>query len=215
MARKAADYPEWVMQYKTKGTYINKVGDKYYLYAAHSVREKETGKIRRISDGYIGRITKEDGLIRSKSRLKSDPVSMEVGLSYPILLTAGNIRTGVRRRFPKHVDYVFSRGVLLYIYGIHSDELFQQSYLSIYFSECESPSQITNTHRTEIERCSRMVTDVMGKKFGGETELVTKLFPHMRLIRIDDNYYLSGLTSEILALSNKHNICWEEPLWQR
>ena len=215
MARKKADYPEWVMQYKTKGTYINKVGDRYYLYAAHSVREKETGKIRRVSDGYIGRITEEDGLIRSKSRLKTDPVSMEIGLSYPILLITGNIRTGIKRRFPKHGDYVFSRGSLLYIYDTYSDELYSQSYLSVFFTGAESPSQVTDVHCTEIERCGRMIADVMNKKFSEDIGQVLKLFQHIRLIRIDDIYYLSGITSEIASLSEKYDIKWEDPLWQR
>jgi len=31
-----ADYPGWIMKFKEKGTFINKVGDKYYLYAAYS-----------------------------------------------------------------------------------------------------------------------------------------------------------------------------------
>lgn len=31
-------YPDWVLKHKKPGTYINKVGDKYYLYAAHSER---------------------------------------------------------------------------------------------------------------------------------------------------------------------------------
>ena len=215
MARKKADYPEWVMQYKTKGTYINKVGDKYYLYAAHSVREKGTGKIRRISDGYIGRITEDDGLIRSKSRLKSVPISIEVGLSYPILSITENIRAGIKRRFSKHGDYVFSRGALLYIYDTYSDELYSQSYLSIFFTGAESPSQITDAHRTEIERCGRMVTDVMEKKFGEDIGLVIKLFQHIRLIRIDDIYHLSGITSEIASLSEKYGIKWEDSLWQK
>ena len=65
MPRKPADYPDWVMKYKKKGTYINKVGDKYYLYAAHSERVKGTDKVRRVSDGYLGRITEKDGLIPS------------------------------------------------------------------------------------------------------------------------------------------------------
>lgn len=37
MPRKQADYPEWVLKYKKKGTYINRAGDKYYLYATHSL----------------------------------------------------------------------------------------------------------------------------------------------------------------------------------
>jgi len=49
-------YPDWVMKHKEKGTYINKVGDKYYLYKVHSERIKGTGKVRRVSDGYLGNI---------------------------------------------------------------------------------------------------------------------------------------------------------------
>ena len=67
MPRKKAEYPEWVMKHKKKGTYINRVGDKYYLYAAHSERIKGTGKVRRVSDGYLGRITEQDGLIPARN----------------------------------------------------------------------------------------------------------------------------------------------------
>ena len=44
-------YPDWVLKHKIKGTYINCVGDKYYLYAAHSERILGTKKVKRVSDG--------------------------------------------------------------------------------------------------------------------------------------------------------------------
>ena len=50
-----ADYPDWVLKHKKPGTYINVVKGKYYLYAAHSERIKGTDKVRRVSDGYLGR----------------------------------------------------------------------------------------------------------------------------------------------------------------
>ena len=215
MPRKSADYPDWVMKYKKKGTYINRVGDKYYLYAAHSERIKGTDKIRRVSDGYIGRITKEDGLIPSKSRIKSIPVSMEIGLSRIILPISENLILSMRKSFPKYGDYVFSRAVLLYIYGTYSDELYFQSYLSVFFDGAESPGQVTKTHISEIDRCSRMIFDVMKKEYGEDLELITKLFMHVRLVRIDDSYYLSGITDEIMKLSEKYSISWEDSLWQR
>ena len=215
MPRKSADYPDWVMKYKKKGTYINRVGDKYYLYAAHSERIKGTDKIRRVSDGYIGRITKEDGLIPSKSRIKSIPVSMEIGLSRIILPISEKLILSMRKSFPKYGDYVFSRAVLLYIYGTYSDELYFQSYLSVFFDGAESPGQVTKTHISEIDRCSRMIFDVMKKEYGEDLELITKLFMHVRLVRIDDSYYLSGITDEIMKLSEKYSISWEDSLWQR
>lgn len=215
MPRKSADYPDWVMKYKKKGTYINRVGDKYYLYAAHSERIKGTDKIRRVSDGYIGRITKEDGLIPSKSRIKSIPVSMEIGLSRIIIPISEKLILSMRKSFPKYGDYVFSRAVLLYIYGTYSDELYFQSYLSVFFDGAESPDQVTKTHISEIDRCSRMIFDVMKKEYGEDLELITKLFMHVRLVRIDDSYYLSGITDEIMKLSEKYSISWEDSLWQR
>lgn len=48
MPRKTAEYPDWVMKYKKKGTYINKNGDMYYLYAAHSERIKGTNKVKKM-----------------------------------------------------------------------------------------------------------------------------------------------------------------------
>lgn len=27
-----SNYPDWVMKYKSKGVYVNKVGDKYWYY---------------------------------------------------------------------------------------------------------------------------------------------------------------------------------------
>lgn len=52
-------YPNWVLKHKKKGTYINKVGDKYYLYAAHSEHILGTAnKSRRICDGYLGNYTR-------------------------------------------------------------------------------------------------------------------------------------------------------------
>lgn len=57
-------YPEWVLKHKKKGTYINKVGNNYYLYAAHSEHIPGTAnKSRRICDGYLGKITEKDGFI--------------------------------------------------------------------------------------------------------------------------------------------------------
>lgn len=40
-----SNYPDWVMKYKSKGVYVNKVGDKYYLYRAHCVYDKKTKKM--------------------------------------------------------------------------------------------------------------------------------------------------------------------------
>ncbi len=44
------NYPDWVMKYKYKGSFINYSNGKYYLYSAHSERVPDTDKIKRIYD---------------------------------------------------------------------------------------------------------------------------------------------------------------------
>jgi len=94
-----ANYPDWVLAHKKKGTYINKVGDRYYLYAAHSERVPGTKKVRRVCDGYLGRITQDQGLIPPRDRPGTVFCSVEYGLSSLILSLCGNIHSGFRRTF--------------------------------------------------------------------------------------------------------------------
>lgn len=81
----AGNYPDWVMAHKKKGTYVNKVGNKYYLYAAHSERIKGTDKVRRVCDGYLGRITKEDGFIPANNRLKHEPAETMIPMKRSVI----------------------------------------------------------------------------------------------------------------------------------
>ena len=60
-----------------------------------------------------------------------------------------------------------------------------------------------------------MIADVMQKTYGDDLDALVKLFTNIRLIRIEENYYLSGMTNEILKLSEKYSITWEDPLWQK
>lgn len=211
----AAAYPDWVLAHKKKGTYVNKVGDKYYLYAAHSERVKGSGKIKRVCDGYLGRITEKDGLIPAKDKLKRAPEVFEIGLSYVIVSVSGSIHKGLRRSFPKYGDAVYSCSVLSYIYDEYSPELFAHSYLRILFSDTSLPDNFTRAQLIGIERGKRMLMEHMGKVFGEDIFRIRSLFPDVRLLRINDQYYLSKLPEAVILLSEKYSIDWRNPLWQR
>lgn len=211
----SADYPDWVLAHKKKGTYINKVGDKYYLYAAHSERTKGSGKVKRVCDGYLGRITEEDGFIPAKSKLKSVPEVFEIGLSYTVVSASGQIHLGLRRSFPKYGDVVYSCSVLSYIYGEYSKELFGHSYLCLLFLAVSFPDGFTKAQLTGIERGRRMLEEHLGKVFGEDISRIRSLFPDVRLLRINGQYYLSKLPEEVALLSEKYSIDWRNPLWQR
>lgn len=66
-----ANYPDWVKQFRQKGTSVKKVGNSYYLYR-HSSKRVPGKKYPQASDEYIGLITPQ-GVIR-KNRKK---ISME------------------------------------------------------------------------------------------------------------------------------------------
>jgi hypothetical protein len=77
-------YPEWVNQYKEKGTSVKRVGNEYYLYRATSKRVPGKKYPQPIHE-YIGAITK-DGVLRSNvRRISTDRVRIyEYGMSYAL-----------------------------------------------------------------------------------------------------------------------------------
>ena len=215
MPRKKTEYPDWVMKYKTKGTYINRVGDKYYLYAAHSERIKGTDKIRRVSDGYIGRITQDDGLIRSKAKFKKMPVSFEIGLSYTILSVSSDIRKGIKTSYRKNGDLVYCCSILSLIYDSYSRMLYEKSYLSMCIPDLFFPEKFPPAVLTGIERGKRMLHDTLSHHFGEDLESILCYFTDIRLLDIDGSLYLSGTNDITDSLSDKYHIKWEDPTWQK
>lgn len=210
-----SNYPDWVMEHKKKGTYINKVGDKYYLYAAHSERIPGTKKVRRVSDGYLGRITEKDGFIPVKDKIRNTPVVYEIGFSYAVLSVTGELHAGLCRSFPKYGNIIYSCSILSYIYGVYSKELYEQSYLHILFKDTVYPSSFSNSHLTGIERGLRMLEDRIPDRFGEDLEEVRIYFSNTRLAFVNQKYYLSPLSETVSILSEKYGINWRNSLWQK
>lgn len=210
----AAEYPDWVMVHKKKGTYINKVGDKYYLYAAHSEYNKDTKRARRVCDGYLGRITQKDGFIPANKIVNVSPDVFEIGLSYVVLSSTPSIREGLKRSFPKYGNILYSCSVLSYIYDEYSKELFSHSYLCLVFPDLDFPDCFKKTHLTGIERGMRMIDDRLCDVFGEDLSRIRLLFPDVRLIKIKERYFLSEIPAAVAGLSKKYKIDWRNPLWQ-
>lgn len=216
MPRKAAEYPEWVMKYKTKGTYINKVGEKYYLYKAHSERIKETGKVRRVCDGYLGRITEQDGLITPKDKLAGASISAyELGMSYAVLSCTSNIHLGLRKSFVKYGDLVYVCSVLNYVFGLYTEELFNSSWLRFHFDSVEFPESFTEAQANGIIRGTRMITDTVNRYFGDDLPICRAYLSAVSLLKINDLFYLPSLSDSVLHWSQKYSIDWRNSLWQK
>jgi len=210
-----ADYPDWVLPHKKKGMYINRVGDKYYLYAAHSERVKGTNKVKRICDAYLGRITESDGLITPKEKVKDMVITYEFGFSFATLSSTQKIHTGLRKTFVKYGDFIYAASILSYMYGCYNDELYRHSYLCFHFPDLEFPIMPTDAQISGVERGCRMITDTMIKHFGDNLSLVKAYLSSINLIRINGKLYCSSISETVKDLSVKYHLNWEVAVWQR
>lgn len=210
-----ADYPDWVLKHKSKGTYINKSGNNYYLYSAHSERVKGTKKVKRVFDEYLGRITEQEGLIPPKDKVKDSVIVYEYGLSFTTLSVCRKIHLALRRSYVKYGDCIMAASILNYIYGMHSVELFERSYLSLHFPGIAFPNEFNEAQMLGIERGTRMIADTMYQTFSSDLALIRIHFPLLSLARINDRLHLSQTCQTVADLADKYSITWEDSLWQK
>ena len=203
-----ADYPEWVLKHKKKGTYISRAGGKYYLYAAHSERVPGTKKVKLIHDGYIGRITEKDGLIAARDKVSGDVTVYEYGLCMTLLKLCGGIEKGLDRNFRSAAEKIFIKGLLSAAYGDSSPEAYHSSYLSVLRPGHDMSKALTDNQRVAAERCERMISDVTAKRFGEDKELIFKRLSRIYTVNINGKFYpakVGGDTKEFLL---KYGIDW-------
>ena len=101
-------YPDWVEKQRQKGTNISCVNGRYYLYAVRSKWNKEKGRAQKITDGYLGRITK-DGLIPPKPKtIKVEtPITVKEYGAANVLSTIGaDILDELRTIFPVQAEKI-------------------------------------------------------------------------------------------------------------
>lgn len=186
-----AAYPDWVMKHKKKGTYINCSNGKYYLYAAHSQRIKGTNKIKRICDGYLGRITEEEGLIPPKDKVQRPVLVLEYGLSSAILHICKDIHAGFKKAHPKNADLIITASILTYQYGRFDSFLFEHSYLSVLFPHCDINKSLTDAQKIDIERGVKMINDMVSRFFEGSLSYAKTCLSFLYMVKINNRFYPS------------------------
>jgi hypothetical protein len=205
-----ADYPDWVMVQKKKGTYINVVKDKYYLYAAHSERVPGAKKVRRGSDGYMGRITEKEGFIPAKGKMSGGIRVYEFGLSYTIMRLCPKIHAGLRREFRANADYVTVAGALIVMHGSTRREFYEASWLSERFPGLDMGKAATEKQQTGIERVSRMIADTLKRHFGDDLETALAILPLVRKARMGKETQLAETGESIILFAGRYGIDFGE-----
>ena len=202
-----ADYPDWVLAHKKKGTYINCVKGKYYLYAAHSERVPGTKKVRRVSDGYIGRITQEEGLIPVRDKVEGGVAVHEYGLCMALASLCGDILKGLRREFRNATEKVFVAGLLTAAYGGCGKEEYRWSYLSVAYPGLPV-WDLTDKQAVGAGRCSRMAADILGREFGGSATEARARLSKVCAVLVNGRFYISDNFKETKEWLTSRNIEW-------
>jgi len=210
-----ADYPDWVLKHKTKGTYVDYRNGNYYLYAAHSERVKGTKKIKRVYDGYIGKITQEDGLIPAKDKIQTPVKAMEFGLSYFTIVCASDINAGMRRSYKGNGNLYFALSVLMFIYNDMSRELFENSYLSIHYEEISYPDEIDEKVQSATSRGKKMIEDTLQRVLGKEYNRLVSRLRDVVLVSVNDKLYLPEIPESIKIATTMFGIDWSKAKWQK
>jgi len=205
-----ADYPDWVLKHKQKGTYINRVGDKYYLYAAHSERVPGTNKVRRVSDGYIGRITEQEGLIPVRDSIKGVPRVYECGLCMTLLSLCDDVHRGLRRIFRGATERILVAGLLSVAYGEYSKETYQWSFLSVRFPGLDMDKTLTDKQSFGVQRCARMITELVRKQYGDDAALVMARLSRVCVVHVNGKYYLPEINAQTKTLLSQQQIDWRD-----
>ena len=200
-----ANYPDWVLKHKRKGTYINRVKDKYYLYAAHSERVPGTGKVRRVSDGYIGRITEKEGLILSKPKIKGSIEVLEYGREAVIFQRCYRFMESHAGMSEDAAKLLFSAGILTYLHGRTDEYLYKKSWISLQFPGLQFPP----VPSSEIQRMVLKITGVLQDYFGEDLAQVLLLCGRLYKVQANRSWHISEEDEPLRIMRKRYGLTWE------
>ena len=177
----SAKIPEWVLSYKSKGLEIKSNNGNYYLYKRSTVYNKETGRAKKISGEYLGKIT-QDGLIPPKNR-KTEPKVMPE--SKPTLLEYGsskylcNITTDIASLLKKHFldlwQTIYVVAILRTIHKIPFKRLqdsYARSYLSVEYPELEVSGKSMTEFLNRLGNLRAQISEFMKACYNGSRYLL-------------------------------------------
>jgi len=201
-----ADYPEWVMKHKRKGTYVNHKNGTYYLYAAHSERVPGTKKVRRVSDGYIGRITEKDGLIPARDKVSGEVAVLDCGVYAAALSLCARGIAALNREHRGAAGAVAARGLLLWANGAARAEDYAASWLSVALPGADVAKAPTPKQAADAERVARMAADAFRREFGeGEAEAAARL-RRIHVAVVNGKRYAAGADAGTMEWMETHKI---------
>ena len=127
--------PEKIKIHRLPGTEIKCIQGKYYLQTVKSVWDPQKQKVRKVTTGYLGRVT-EKGLIPKKCKkvpVNEIPYSKEFGATWTIMSLTSDIYKLLQKHFPDDADWLYTTALLRCIKHNpmrYTEALYDASYIS-------------------------------------------------------------------------------------
>jgi len=186
--------PEWVVKHKKKGMEIRCFNNKYYAYKISSKWDKKKKRSKKITEKFLGKITKE-GLIAPKiERIKKEVYVKEYGASFFIQKMNQDIIKALQELFQEDWQELLIFSIFRFLYQSpikNIESFYTDSYLSNIIKTKVGPRNIS----TMLEKIGKKRDKILSffKKFtyGNEHILfdVTHMLSHSKNLEINHKGY--------------------------
>lgn len=127
--------PQEIARFRQKGTEIKCIRGHYYLQRVTSRWDKQARKVRKVTLGYIGRVTPEGVIPRQTRRVPADAkaYSKEFGATWALMQLTPDIRQALQTHFPEDADWLYATALLRCIRHCamrYTENFYDVSYLS-------------------------------------------------------------------------------------
>jgi len=198
-----ANYPDWVLKYKSKGVYVSKKGDTYYLYRAHSQRIKGTNKVKRIFDGYIGRVTEKDGFIPVKDKITTDIKVYDFGVFCFLASLSFDIYKGFKKSYSKYADSIMALAIMNTI-NFNQDRINDTALFMLYPKL--SVTHFSNTTvLEEATRCTKMIAHYIHTRVD-DWDIIKDCLPSLHLVKVNNEFRLSSVDGFAENILDKYKV---------
>lgn len=194
-----ANYPEWLLKYKSKGIYAKKVKEGYALYRGHS--ERVEGKNYPVfrCDEYLGIVTEEKGLITPTPSVRPGVEVLRLGLyavSWPICQKL--LRYYRQQKMAAELMFVHA---LLRVEWLDTPDGYRGSWLSRAFPDIDIERPLEKNEASIVERMTKQIRAKIRSKFGEENgnRIIAQAL-NVYAVHVNGQWVVSRLPEELETL---------------
>jgi hypothetical protein len=187
-------FPDWVLEYKAKGKEIRLIKGNYYLYQVKCIWNKERKRPQKITESFLGRITRT-GLVKgerqSKDKVKQSIENVavkEFGIAFFLLEDNKDVLALLKEHFTNY-ESIFSAAVSRFVH--HSPLKNMEHYYHVsYLSELLPKAQMNDV------ALSRLMLQI-----GGNRPKISAFMKQFMQQSISNNSFLLMDATQVLSKS--------------